>query len=90
MVSEDDKGTKHVSFVSSKSRIAPLGGQTIPRMELLGALILSRLIVKIKEALQGFVEVSDVLCLTDSTVRAGGSRIQRRSTNSSSRNESKK
>ena len=68
MVSEDDKGTKNVSFVSSKSRIAPLGGQTIPRMELLGALILSRLVVKIKEALQGFVEVSNVLCLTDSTV----------------------
>ena len=50
-----DKGTKNVSFLSSESRIAPLGGQTIPRMELLGALKLSRLIVKIKEALQGFL-----------------------------------
>ena len=68
MVSEDDKGTNNVSFVSSKSRIAQSGGQTIPRMELLGAIILSRLIVKIKEALQIFVEVSDILCLTDPTV----------------------
>jgi hypothetical protein len=68
LVSEDDKGNRMVSFVSSKSRIAPLGGQTIPRMELLGALILSRLIVKIKDALQGFVEINEILCLSDSTV----------------------
>ena len=45
-----------------------MGGQTIPRMELLGALILSRLIVKIKDALQSFVEINEVVCLTDSTV----------------------
>ena len=76
MVSEDNKGAKHVSFVTSKSRIAPVGGQTIPRLELLGALILSRLIVKVKEALQGFVEVSDILCLTDSYDILRASRIQ--------------
>jgi len=68
MISENDEGMKNVSFISSKSRIAPLGGQTIPRMELLGALILSRLVVKIQEALQDFVEVSEIICLTDSTV----------------------
>ena len=68
MISENDEGVKNVSFISSKSRIAPLGGQTIPRLELLGALILSRLVVKIQEALQDFVDVSEVICLTDSTV----------------------
>ena len=47
LISENDEGVKNVSFISSKSRIAPLGGQTIPRLELLGALILSRLVVKI-------------------------------------------
>ena len=51
LVSEDDQGNRSVNFVTSKSRIAPLAGLTIPRMELLGALILSRLIVKIKDAL---------------------------------------
>ena len=37
-------------------------------MELLGALILTRLVVKIQEALQDFVEMNEVICLTDSTV----------------------
>ena len=40
----------------------------IPRLELLGALILSRLVVKVQEALRDFVDVSEVICLTDSTV----------------------
>ena len=33
-----------VRFVASKTRVAPLKGQTIPRLELLGAAILARLV----------------------------------------------
>ena len=68
MISENEEGAKKVSFVTSKSRIAPVGGQTIPRLELLGALILSRLVVKVQEALRDFVDLSEVICMTDSTV----------------------
>ena len=34
----------YVRFVSSKTRVAPLSEQTIPRLELLSAVVLSRLI----------------------------------------------
>ena len=56
-----------MTFIMSKSRFAPVGGKTIPRLELLGTLILSRLVVKIQEALRDFVDVSEVICLTNST-----------------------
>lgn len=38
-------------LVASKTRVAQLGGQTIPRLELLGALILARLISHVAVAL---------------------------------------
>ena len=38
-----DNGTVDVKLVTSKSRVAPLSKQSIPRLELLGALILARL-----------------------------------------------
>ena len=33
MISENDEGAKNVTFIMSKSRIATVGGQTIPRLE---------------------------------------------------------
>ena len=36
-----------VRFVASKTRVAPLLPQTIPRLELLSAVLLSRLIVSV-------------------------------------------
>ena len=46
-----DLGTS-VRFVVSKTRVAPLQTQTIPRLELLSALLLSKLIVSVAESLQ--------------------------------------
>ena len=40
-----------VRFVAAKTRVAPLGGMTIPRLELLSALLLSKLIVSVQAAL---------------------------------------
>ena len=37
-------GTVFTQLVSSKTRVAPINGETIPRMELMGALIAARLI----------------------------------------------
>ena len=41
-------GQAEVQLVASKSRVAPIKKQTIPRLELLGALILARLVNKLK------------------------------------------
>ena len=41
-------GQVEVRLVASKSRVAPIKRQTIPRLELLGALILARLVNKLK------------------------------------------
>lgn len=50
-----------VRFVAAKTRVAPLGGMTIPRLELLSALLLSKLIVSVRIALQ---PESMILCVT--------------------------
>ena len=40
---ETTTGTVFTQLVSSKTRVAPINGETIPRLELLGALVLGRL-----------------------------------------------
>ena len=57
-----------VRFVAAKTRVAPLGGMTIPRLELLSALLLSKLIVSVRTALQPEVTLDDPVCYTDSRV----------------------
>ena len=56
----------YVRFVSSKTQVAPLSEQTIPRLELLSAVVLSRLIHSIKEALSSEMKIDKFLCWTDS------------------------
>ena len=55
-------------FLTSKSRVAPLGGVTVPRLKLLGALLLLRLISSVYEALKGELELQSSVCYTDSQV----------------------
>ena len=54
------------SLVACKTRVAPLQTQTIPRLELLGALLLARLIVHVKESFSGLI--SSCHCYTDSSI----------------------
>ena len=42
----------YVKFVASKTRVAPLSSQTIPRFELLAAVILARLVTAVEGALK--------------------------------------
>ena len=54
-----------VSFVA---RVAPVSKQTIPRLELLSALLLSNLITTVTAALREDVQIDSVTCYTDSRV----------------------
>ena len=55
-----------VQLIASKTRVAPLKQQTIPRLELLAALILARLAARIKTTLEQCLVVSRIRCWTDS------------------------
>ena len=54
------------NIIASKSRVAPLKGETIPRLELLSALILARLMNTVKEALKEVAEINRTVCWLDS------------------------
>ena len=56
------------SLILSKTRVSPLKKQTIPRLELLGALILSRAMKRVLEIFDGVMKVEKVFCLTDAEV----------------------
>ena len=55
-----------VRLIASKTRAAPLKKQTIPRLELLAALILARLTARVKTALEQCLNISRVRCWKDS------------------------
>ncbi len=57
-----------VRFVASKTRVAPANKQTIPRLELLAALLLARLITSISAALEPEILLSAPTCFSDSKV----------------------
>ena len=52
MRSEDENSNIHVSLITAKTKVAPLKFVTLPRLELLSAVIGSRLSLKIKTALK--------------------------------------
>lgn len=58
-------GKFSVSFVMSRGRVAPVKSVTLPRLELIGAVLCARLVTYVKSALR--LEVP-VYCWTDSTV----------------------
>ncbi|CAL8112164.1 unnamed protein product [Orchesella dallaii] len=58
-------GTIRVSFVTSKAKVAPMKQLTLARLELCGALVLSNLIVAVKQALK---LSCDVFSWCDSTI----------------------
>lgn len=59
-----DYGNDHIEtrLVAAKTRVAPVKQQTIPRLKLLGALILARLLRSVIVQLKG---VSQIYCWTD-------------------------
>ena len=61
-------GTVFTELVTSRTRVAPINGDTIPRLELLGALVLARLINSVLTAFEGTFRVDSVFCWSDSQI----------------------
>ena len=67
LVIESDTKTE-VKFLVSKTRVAPLQSQTIPRLELLSAFLLSKLVTSVIESLSPTLPQVSLRCYTDSQV----------------------
>ena len=57
-----------VTFVAAKMRVSPTRSVSIPRLELLSALLLSRLVANLEGPLQSELQLDEMICYTDSKV----------------------
>ena len=57
----------HSSLVPSKTHVAPIDQESVPRLELLSAVLLARLIVTVEEAFKPILPIDKRLCWSDST-----------------------
>ena len=55
-------------IVASRTRVAPITRATTPRVELLSALVLARLIKSVYQALQPTLKISKTYCWLDSEI----------------------
>ena len=61
-------GVSSIHLVASKSRLAPIKSTTIPRLELLGNVLLSWMMASVKNALSKIINISNYFYWTDSMV----------------------
>ena len=68
IVCRQEDGVSSSSLVACKTRVAPLKDTTMPRMELLAAIILMRLICNLLEGLKKVIDIKNIVCLTDAEI----------------------
>ena len=61
-------GHTYCRLVTSKTRVAPIAQQSIPRLELLACLVTSRLMNRVEQALANVLKFKDMYCWTDSSI----------------------
>ena len=57
-----------VRLLTAKSKISPLKGETIPRLELMAALLLAQLITSVNNALKNSCQIKQLFCWSDSQI----------------------
>ena len=62
----EDEDSVDVKFVAAKTRGTPVIGITIPKLELLSALLLSKLLDSVRAALESSLPLDESICFTDS------------------------
>ena len=63
---EFSNGETQVNIVTSKTRVAPIKRQSIPRLELLGATLLAQLVNSAQQSLQHVLQIDGTFLWTDS------------------------
>ena len=58
----------YIQHVISKSKVAPIKGQTIPRLELMAALLGCSVLKNVMQALKIVLDISRVICWSDSQI----------------------
>ena len=66
VISLGDK--QQIRFVTSKTRVAHTDTQTIPRLELIGALLFSQLVKTVSQSLEEELPLQETVCYTDSKI----------------------
>ena len=64
----NEEGVVTTTLVAAKTRVAKVKRETIPRLELRAALLLSRLITKTKHALEKVIPIQRIVCATDAEI----------------------
>ena len=66
VVGETEQGDKIPRFLTSKTKVAPVKKISVPRLELCSCLLLANLMIKVSQALDGVVRITEKICWNDS------------------------